>query len=331
MKIDIINDEMIARYFAGDLNDKEIEMIENTLMNDKTKEQEMKDFARLWEKSAGLGKFDKIDTESDWQSVKARMGFRQAQKISFWKYFPRIAAVLVVAVGLTYFFTRLIERVPNGSSNEYVQLTSQENTKTVILPDNTQITLNKNSRIVYNSTFGTSNRDVILEGEAFFEVAKNKDLPFRVYSGNSTVEVLGTSFNVKPFKQELIVSVLTGHVLFYETSKKDNKVELLANEQSVYDLKTNRFQVKSDVDPNMMAWKTGILVYNGESLEQFFNTFAIIYNLELENRMKKPFKETINPISFSNITAEQILTNMDDAIEQEFKAEIKDGKLILSD
>lgn len=72
----------------------------------------------------------------------------------------------------------------------------------VMLPDGTKVWLNSHTQISYNSNYGMKDRVVALAGEAYFEVAKDKDHRFIVKTGDMEVEALGTSFNVKAYKED---------------------------------------------------------------------------------------------------------------------------------
>lgn len=286
------NDQNIAKYLSGDLEDNIIERMEHDLLNDSEKEQQMKDFTRIWEKSSGISNYDSLNINEDWEKVRTKMGFSpHVKKIPPRKYALRIAAILILALGLTYFLGKLINTVPDQNSFEYIQLASTNQTKLVILPDNSEITLNINSKIIYNNNFGINNRDLILEGEAYFDVQRNEVIPFKVYVDNSTVEVLGTSFNIEASKEKVRVSVSSGKVAFYETAEKENRIELIKDEQSVYHRKSHSFGEKKSLTPNTFTWKTGALKFNNESytevfsyLEQYFNTKIVVETSQISTR-----------------------------------------------
>ncbi len=329
-------EENIARYFDGGMSTKQIEKMEKDILNDNNKRNELKDFSKIWEKSGELGNYDKINLEEDWQKVRSRMGFLpKTRKIPFRSYFIRIAAIIVLAFGLAYFFTQLIHNVPQDTVSDYYTVTSENQSKEVILPDNSVIVLNKNSKLVYNSNFGSVNRDIILEGEAFFNVQRNESLPFRVFTDNSTVEVLGTSFNIKQKDNKIKVSVLTGNVAFYETDKKDNRVGLTKNESSEFNLKTKHFSSKKELSPNTLAWKTGkFKVVQGQPVEEFFQAVADYYHLKLEMKVENNFNENFEGTDDAEFTAESIDSVMEYAdivISRPFAHDVQNGKLIIRD
>lgn len=332
----IYNDENIARYFDGSMGTKSIEEMEQEILDNNNKRSEMKDFSSIWEKSGELGKYDKINLEEDWQKVSSRMGFLpKTKRIPFKSFFIRIAAIIVLALGLAYFFSQLIHNVPQNPSSDYYTVSSENQSKEVVLPDNSLIVLNKNSRLVYNNNFGSLNRDIILEGEAFFNVERNESLPFRVFTDNSTVEVLGTSFNIKQKDNKIKVSVLTGEVAFYETDKKSNRVGLTKNESSEFNLKTKHFTGKKHLSANTLAWKTGkFKVVQGQPVGEFFQAVADYYHLELELDVENDFDETFEGTRENELPAESIDSVMEYAhvvIYRPFIHIVENGKLKIRD
>lgn len=332
MNDNIYNDENIAKYFANELDDKKLEMMEDQLLNNRDKDKQIRDFSRLWKKSAELGKYDNINIEKDWQKVRLRMGFKtKSKKISFKTYFLRVAAILILAFGMAWLFNQLINKVPGDQTNDYYTISANDEKKEITLPDNSIILLNKGANLVYNTNFSIDNRDVILEGEAFFEVNKDQNLPFRVFIGSSTVEVLGTSFNIKNLNNDIRVSVISGKVAFYETDRKDNRVDLIKNEESQYNKKSHKFDAKQKMNPNNLAWRNGIFIFNGEPLKDVFGCIGEYFNLKLEWKITHAIDETIPNLEIPVSSVEEILESLDDAIVEPYSYKIKDGSLIISD
>lgn len=333
MKNNIFNDEDIAKYFAGELDERKIETMEKQLMNDSDKEHEMSEFAKLWEKSTSVGKYDKIDIDSDWQNVRQRMGFQSKSRvIPLRRIIYAVAAIFILLIG-TAVVLKLMQKSSNSNStsNEYIQFAANDLQKEVLLPDSTIILLNRNANIVYNNNYGKSNRDIALTGEAFFKVHKNKNLPFRVYTEGSTIEVLGTSFNIKPSSKEIIVSVVTGHVAFFESSKKENRVELLKDQQTKYKPSNHSFDPVKALDPNLMAWRTHKLYLNRYTPIQAFEAVANYFQVKLIVEKQLNFTEKGLKGHINVGTPDSAFKFLHSAItSQEFEYTINDNELIIS-
>jgi ferric-dicitrate binding protein FerR (iron transport regulator) len=100
-------------------------------------------------------------------------------------------------------------------------------------PDGTTVVLNENSRISYNADFGQRRREIILEGEAYFDVATNPDVPLIIHARNVEIRVLGTSFNVKAYPSDKSVetSLIKGMVEISSTRQPARKILLRPNEK----------------------------------------------------------------------------------------------------
>ncbi|MCH5718063.1 FecR family protein [Niabella hibiscisoli] len=112
-----------------------------------------------------------------------------------------VAAVLVLAMGSTAVYMHLTESNPADHSKNI--LTTKKGSKSsLVLPDGTKVQLNSDTRLSYNQSFGKQLREVTLEGEAFFEVAKDANHPFIVHTKTMNIKVLGTVFNVRAYDNE---------------------------------------------------------------------------------------------------------------------------------
>jgi transmembrane sensor len=155
------------------------------------------------------------------------------------------------------------------------------------LPDGTTGMLNSGSHLSYSLPF-TNNRQVKLEGEAWLEVKRDENHPFEISTGNSTVKVLGTSFNMSAYPAENYVEVVLqqGKVEFLD-NKGDEKVTMLPSERLVF---KNGNISKSVTDPaKYNAWTEGKLVFRGDPvaevarrIERWYNVKVELADLELE-------------------------------------------------
>lgn len=139
------------------------------------------------------------------------------------------AAVLAVVVIIAYYTipeqrekVLLMETI--GINREIVKINQSQQAMQFQLEDGTVITLQPKSKLIFPDHFATDIREVKLEGEAFFQVARNTHRPFYVYHQNLVTHVLGTSFNVKSFRNNsfIEVAVRTGRVEVYERKSPGN-------------------------------------------------------------------------------------------------------------
>lgn len=149
----------------------------------------------------------------------------------------------------------------------------------VILPDRSKVWLNARSSLTYPTYFAGNERKVKLIGEAYFEIAHNKEMPFRVVSKTQTVQVLGTHFNIMAYEDEQIIktTLLEGSV---KISDGGRERILVPGEQA--QVSNAALKVTSDVDlEDVISWKSGYFKFN-ESLESIMRKISRWYNVEID-------------------------------------------------
>ena len=327
MKKDSLNIDRFTRYLQNK-SGKEKQMIDRIIQDDEKSRQEFDAYLEVWEKSANVKDFEKIDVQDGWKKVRSRMNIKPASKrIPVQSYFLRIAAILALALGLAYFLVKLV----NYTSKEgtiYTELVASDNPEELVLPDGSHIYLNISSKIIHNSNFGKTNRDIILEGEAFFEVSRNEKLPFKIYSLNSTVEVLGTKFNVKADSTQVIVGVLSGKVAFYESEHTENRIELLPENTGTYSTNGNKITRQDYFDRNSIAWHTREFVFRNQPLKDVCETLADFYRLKLKMDKNVQFNESVN-LTCSTESLDRVLYIINNMLTENIELVSKDDLLIV--
>ncbi|MBL1407208.1 FecR family protein [Sphingobacterium faecale] len=167
--------------------------------------------------------------------------------------------------------------LPWGSSATLTQTitTPKGGTYQITLSDGTKVWLNAATSLTYTAHMGASKtRLVILDGEAYFEVAKDIKKPFFVESKNQTVEVLGTHFNVNSYSEESI-----SRTTLLEGSVKINNTLLKPDQQAV--LQGNKIHIQNVDAERMIAWKHGKFIFKSESLESIMLKLSRWYDVEV--------------------------------------------------
>lgn len=210
----------------------------------------------------------------------------------------------------------------NDTSIAFVSSTRNEG-KHVETTDGTHIWINNYSILRYPEEFSTDTRSVELEGEAFFNVAHEVDRPFIITTGNIRVRVLGTSFNVKAYKEdnEIVVTLSSGKV---QVKCNDWQYEISPGQQFQYNKKSGKVAVLQTDPSEASAWKDGWLVFNSTRLEDIVKTLKREYGVEivLEDASLKDIRVTVKRKDAS-------LTNVLDIIS--FTAGVAytiDGKIV---
>lgn len=148
------------------------------------------------------------------------------------------------------------------------------------LPDSTTGMLNSGSKLTYSIPF-TGNRKLKLEGEAWFDVAYNRESPFEISAGTSTVKVLGTSFNISAYPVENYIEVvLTKGKVEFSDKLYDSKVTMFPSERLLYQ---NGSISKSVTDPaKYNGWTEGKLVFRGDLMTEVGRRIERWYNVKFE-------------------------------------------------
>lgn len=193
--------------------------------------------------------------------------------------FLRIAAIAlaIVVLGSILFF---IFKADLSNREIVITTGNQRINQPVELRDGSRIFLNRNSRLIYTRHFGKKEREVILNGEAFFEIARDTAKPFIIKAGKANVKVLGTSFDVLTENEESKVQVFvkTGTVMLYNNTGSRN---IIVEPGYVGTIDSTSTMKKINKDPNYLAWKTGYLVYDGQKLEVVFKDLKKVYNMNI--------------------------------------------------
>jgi ferric-dicitrate binding protein FerR (iron transport regulator) len=202
----------------------------------------------------------------------------ESKSVVFFLRFPKLvaaAAALLLLIGFSWWELR----PESGFRQQYLawsvepklllQTTGGER-KSLRLPDESLVFLNGNSRISYKAAaFNKNNRELWLEGEAFFEVAKNPAKPFIIHSpGGMQTTVLGTSFNQKayPGLDEQVVSVCTGNVLV--STDDGEAVRITPDRKAVFNRQVNTL-TEGVTDGKLAAsWRNGHIVFDCAGREE---------------------------------------------------------------
>jgi len=150
----------------------------------------------------------------------------------------------------------------------------------VVLPDGTKVWLNSASSIEFPTAFTGNERRVSLNGEAYFEVAKNKNMPFKVKTALQEIEVLGTHFNIMAYDNEnsIQTTLLEGSV---RVSSKDARALLKPGQQAELNKSNNRISVQEVSTKAVVAWKNGTFMFAHEDMRSILNKVSRWYDVEV--------------------------------------------------
>ena len=249
--------------------------------------EDSSDTVKKWKELRLMSDEKEIDVNKAWNNIHARMSEDrvitendQPAKSILRSSFIRVAAIALVLLSLSLAAFYLVK--PDILSRKITIATSTDQKNIQIdLPDGSRIYLNRNSEFSYRSNFGTRNRNVSLIGEAFFEIAPDETKPFIIAAGGAKVKVIGTSFNVLTKNDDSAVEVFvkTGIVTLSDNSGSKS-ITLDPGYIGTMDMEIPGKKLNDN--PNYLSWNTGLLVYNGQTLDIVFSDLKRVYNMDIE-------------------------------------------------
>ncbi|VAW24975.1 Putative anti-sigma factor [hydrothermal vent metagenome] len=154
----------------------------------------------------------------------------------------------------------------------------------LVLSDGTKVWVNADSKLIYPVKFIGGTRELTLEGEAYFEVAKNIRKPFIIKTNDYNIEVLGTTFNVSAYKDDgkVVTTLVEGSVKIKDFDDSGNVVRMKPNEQLILN-KVEKGILIRKVDVNdYIAWKEGRFIFVRQDLESIMGVLARWYNFDVQ-------------------------------------------------
>jgi len=177
----------------------------------------------------------------------------------------------------------------------------------LILPDGTKVWLNAGSKLCYPVLFSDNFRAVSLEGEAYFEVKKDKKWPFMVHSGNMSIVVLGTTFNCNAYPENSVIEtvLVEGQVTLVNSSATVSK-ELLPGELAIFKKENQEItKTKTDLE-KYIAWKSGKLMFREDKMDVVVEKLERWYNVDFEIKDKE-ISDYVYNATFIDESLDQVL------------------------
>jgi ferric-dicitrate binding protein FerR (iron transport regulator) len=282
--------DIIYRYFRGQLTDDEYEVLTDYLQDSANREY----FEKVKQDWNVHPELDEIG-QKNWKRLEYKINRADSTMDNttttrrLWIQVASIAAILIAGLFGGSILTYLLSD-SKGVQEELVFETPRGEKSLVKLPDGSQVWLNANSRLVYHS-FSSSHRQVELKGEAFFNVVHNEKAPFVVKTDKCEVEVLGTTFNVMAYnefgRQE--ITLLTGKVNVHT-----DKNEQVINPGQALILKDDKVQVVEVNTSQASGWVENKFNFKDIPLSELMKRLENWYDVDitLENNIGKEINYT---------------------------------------
>ena len=323
---DTIDEDLLVKYLVNETNEEETLMVEHWIQASDENKKQFEQFLLIWEQSLQLATPTPIKVDDAWMRMQQRMkptGNKTtvAPIKAFNKNWLRVAAAIIIVVCAGWLGYVLVAK-NNVEQIASVTIASANKVITDTLPDGSVITVNKNSKVSYPSTFKGNSREVALNGEAFFKVTPNKDKPFIIHVNDVTVRVVGTSFNIKSENGKTEVIVETGIV---QVIKNTHTIRLLPKEKVITQWKDSTLAKDTVQDELYNYYRSKEFICNNTPLQSLVETLNEAYNTNIiiEN-------DTLKDLPITTVFKDESLDNILAVISETFKIKIeKTGNQII--
>lgn len=264
----------MIRILSGEATEEEEEQFYSTMNIDPKNRETFESMRSDWESASDAMIFKGIDIEEAWdkqcQTISETSSSNSVEDNNKNYPFLKWAASVALLLGLAIFLLN-----QNSTELPNSDVTSNSEVKSIVLSDGTQVALNENSSIEYLITDDV--REVTLTGEAYFEVAHNKAIPFIINTERAYVKVLGTSFGVNSYGTITTVMVDEGKV---ELGMADGSEKVILTSGELGEVSGKQLVEKTIVQPNSTSWYTKSLVFDQASLNEVLRDLEKTYYLK---------------------------------------------------
>jgi transmembrane sensor len=294
--------ELIAKKLSGQCTEAESAALQQWLDASPENQAEYKILSDLWRNSTvAVGSQRSYNVAAAWDKTNQAIQPPSSRIRSLYTKYAAAAAILVLlTAGAWWLESRSALKKHELAAND-------GKIKSFELPDKSMVTLRQGARIRYINGYHHDQRVVELEGEAFFEIANDPGHPFLVKTPNqSVIEVLGTSFTVQTGKDSTAVIVASGKVKL--GLEGDTAAVILGSGQrGVWG--NGQLYARSNNNPNFIAWKTGVLQFNDQSLLEILPQLADFYakDIRVDDKYTETASQQKATITFRNQSCDDVL------------------------
>ena len=282
-------DELIVRHLSEGLDDTDLLRLSHWLSQSEENKHYFNQLQEVWFATVSADDTLSFDPQRTYALFQARKKSAQTaergKKHTFMRRMLKYAAVIIPLGLLTgaaayVLFSDMVMQDP--TDNYLVEAPLGAKAK-VSLPDGTLVWLNAGSSMSYPRSFGMKERKVSLNGEAYFEVARNEHQAFTVQSNELQVRVLGTKFNFRNYHDELEgrVTLNEGRVAI-KTLQGEKEVFLRQDQQFVFDKESRHVKIIDMKAHTVSDWIKGIIFFDEETLPDIARELERLYDVRID-------------------------------------------------
>lgn len=292
-----MDSRLLDRFYKGECSAEEVQQVLDWFREQQPDHHKEQELNALWQEAAQ--RTEKVlghDAGQVFRKIRAQIGEEREQKeagkvIRFnpsasMTRWMKVAAAIILPLCLV----AVLKLYSSGAGSAKVAYQTIETApgvkKTIRLADGSTVKLNSGSSVYFAENFGEESREITLQGEAFFEVAKDSLKPFVVYTGGISTQALGTSFNIDYSSHEGTITVALATGLVKVEQEGQDRKQLLSlltpGQQLAYDKASGQYAVASFDRREVLAWKEGVLTFRKASMDQVIRELENWYGVRIE-------------------------------------------------
>ena len=321
-----MNEDILLRYLSKKSTSEDLVYIEEWIKLDKKNADWLFEMERIWVLKYELKYSDKEvikDAYNQFVENLEKSTIENTPQVKPKKYklphYVKYIAAAAVFISFIFNISQFFSSEPS-SAIQSIEVPKGQRAR-VNLCDGSTVWLNADTKLTYPSSFSDDERTVTLEGEAYFEIAHNKEVPFIVKSKDINVKVLGTKFNMKAYKDETTTVFLKEGKVEVISTDGENKITLNPNEQIDYSL-TSGIQRSRDIDGELIeSWVSGELSFVETRLSEIVKSLNRKFDTEIVITDEKLNSETFTCRVKSGLSIIQVLELLKDTRRLNYKVE----------
>lgn len=323
----------ISNYLSGNCTEEEKNKLLAYLASNEDAAKTFREMSAVWAISS-VPAFAEIE-DANLSRIKKDIAAGEMKPVPSRKMIPvwlKVAAIIILLLGCNYFWynytENLTETYTNADSPYEIKVPAGSRTS-ILLPDGTEVSLNAGSVLRYCRGFGIGERDVTLDGEGYFKVAKNEMIPFFVNTNGVRVKVVGTVFNVRAYDDDnyVMVSLLEGRV--HLDASSGSAMKLLPGEQAFYDKNTGSMKRMKLNAGAACDWLDGGITFDNvpfaDIAHRLERKFQVKIRIESERLKAEHFSGCFN----SNQSINDILREIN--VEKQYRWKVSGDTIFITD
>lgn len=317
--INKLDEELMARFLMGECSEEELRRVNAWLDESGEHARELFRVEEIYHLGRTDESADAKKTEKAEKQLFKRLKQEEAKRYKVRRMYTwmRYAAMLIgifFISGLSYHIYQT-----HNEANALVAVTARDEVKELMLPDGTKVWLNKHTTLKYPRDFSDKTRSVYMEGEAYFEVKRNKEKPFLVRSEAMQVRVLGTVFNMKSDKtnRSAVATLIKGEIEV-KGNHDEGMIVLAPGQKAELNAVSRRLVVKQ-VDTGIENWHNNQFVFEKADIFTIARTLENSYGVRIILAPDMNSTKTYSGTLMKKKGVEEMLNQIKNVIPVEYK------------